>query len=162
MPSSASALKPNLPPTKGDQQDTSTLADVPIAKSDSDRENLGKSGATCGDSLGSDGRQPRPQGIPLGTQFNECSVVARCGRCRSRRSQRGVGRGSPPDPNPKPDVQVSLHPAFQTFLEYGNVAAVDHMPPKSIAAERIPVSAPFNRHQQLVNPQQVTVRDPLL
>ena len=30
----------------------------------------------------------------------------------------GVGRGScPPGPNPKPDVQVSKHPALQLFLD---------------------------------------------
>ena len=39
-----------------------------------------------------------------------------------------------PGPNPKPDVQVSKHPAFQLFLDYGNASALGRMPPQSIAA----------------------------
>ena len=49
----------------------------------------------------------------------------------SRRLPRGVGRGSLP--NPKPDVQVSLHPAFQTFLDSGNASALGRIPPQSLA-----------------------------
>jgi hypothetical protein len=40
-----------------------------------------------------------------------------------------------PGPNPKPDVQVSKHLAFQMFLDYGNASALGRMPPQSIAAD---------------------------
>jgi len=40
-----------------------------------------------------------------------------------------------PGSNPKPDVQVSKHPAFQMFLDYGNASALGRMPPQSIAAD---------------------------
>ena len=41
---------------------------------------------------------------------------------------------SHPGPNPKPDVQVSKHPAFQTVLIPWNASALGRTPSQSVAA----------------------------
>ena len=57
----------------------------------------------------------------LATSLSECGERAKKSLLLERAAviaaPSGVGRGElPPGPNPKPDVQVSKHPAFQMIL----------------------------------------------